>query len=460
MSKPVRYSVLVLVVVALYFLLLRPGAAPTVEISASRPGVGRPGTTVVAHVRETDRGITSVRIEAAEDDQRILLAEHHASAPPAWAFWRRGETDTEVSAVVSPETFSGLAPGEISIRVQALGVGAALRGPKATIASRNLPVRFTSPPLSLTSTQNYVRQGGSGVVVYRLSEASREDGSRDGVEAGEWFFPGQPLPGSDGLSHFALYGVPYNLEDVKRVRLVAEDPLGNRTAVDFVDRFFPDPLHTDTIRLSVEFMEKVVPEILAQTTEITDTGDLLKNYLAINGDLRVRNAATLRDLGQRSKGEFLWDGAFLQLPNSKVMSAFADHRTYLFEGREVDTQDHLGFDLASVSSAPVPASNRGIVVMARYFGIYGNTVVLDHGFGLMSLYSHLSSIAVAEGREVQKGEVIGHTGQTGLAGGDHLHFTLLIHGLPVTPLEWWDRAWIRDRVSSKLGSALASASAR
>ncbi len=453
MSKSFRYLVLALVFVALYLLLLRPGAAPLVEISSSRPGVGRPGTTVTAHVREPERGITSIRVSAIQDDQTVLLAEHHASSPPPWAFWRRGEVETEVPVEVNGETFPGLAKGEISIRVEALGTGAALRGPRTTVASENLPVRFQPPPVSLTSTQNYVRQGGSGVVVYRLSEGSREEGERDGVQAGDWFFPGQPLPGSDGLDHFALYGVPYDLDDRSRIRLVAEDPLGNRTAVDFLDRFFPDPLHTDTIQLSVEFMQKVVPEILSHTTEIPDKGDLLANYLAINGDLRIENSRSLRDLGERSRAAFLWKGAFLQLPNSKVMSTFADHRTYLFEGREVDHQDHLGFDLASVSSAAVPAANHGVVVMARYFGIYGNTVVVDHGFGLMSLYSHLSAIAVAEGQEIQKGEVIGHTGHTGLAGGDHLHFTLMIHGLPVTPLEWWDAAWIRDRITAKLGNA-------
>ena len=132
------------------------------------------------------------------------------------------------------------------------------------------------------------------------------------------------------------------------------------------------------------------------------------------------------------------------------MSSFADRRTYVFGGKKVDQQDHLGFDLASVSSAPVPAANRGVVVLARYFGIYGNTVVLDHGVGLMSLYSHLSTIDVTEGQEVDKGHTLGRTGETGLAGGDHLHFTTLVRGLAVNPIEWWDPAWIRDRVLGKL----------
>jgi murein DD-endopeptidase MepM/ murein hydrolase activator NlpD len=103
-----------------------------------------------------------------------------------------------------------------------------------------------------------------------------------------------------------------------------------------------------------------------------------------------------------------------------------------------------------VARTPVPAANRGVVRLARYFGIYGNTVVIDHGLGLMSLSAHLSSIEVTEGQSVERGERIGRTGATGLAGGDHLHFTALVHGMPVNPIEWWDPKWIRDRITSKL----------
>jgi murein DD-endopeptidase MepM/ murein hydrolase activator NlpD len=74
------------------------------------------------------------------------------------------------------------------------------------------------------------------------------------------------------------------------------------------------------------------------------------------------------------------------------MASFADRRSYVYRGQTVDQQDHLGLDMAGVSHAPVPASNDGVVVLARFFGIYGNAVVIDHGYGLMSLYGHLSSI--------------------------------------------------------------------
>jgi murein DD-endopeptidase MepM/ murein hydrolase activator NlpD len=221
-----------------------------------------------------------------------------------------------------------------------------------------------------------------------------------------------------------------------------------------VDRYFPKPPARDRIRLSDSFMARVVPEILRRTPELSDRGDLLENYLQVNGDLRRMNAEELVELAGTSTPEFLWSEAFLPFPNAQVMSAFADQRTYLYEGREVDQQTHLGYDLASVARSPVPAANRGRVALARYFGIYGNTVVLDHGHGLMSLYSHLSAIEVEEGQDVERGATLGRTGATGLAGGDHLHFTTLVGGLPVNPTEWWDGSWIRDRVARKLGPAL------
>jgi len=223
--------------------------------------------------------------------------------------------------------------------------------------------------------------------------------------------------------------------------------------VRFVDQYFPKPFKRDTIEVSDRFMERVVPPIMANTPGVEDQGNLLDNYLWINRELRSHSAAQLKELSEETRQEFLWDRPFLPMSNAQVMSSFADRRTYLYQGREVDQQDHLGFDLASVRQAEIQASNSGRVVLARYFGIYGNAVAIDHGYGLMSLYGHLSSIAVEEGQVVERGQVIGRSGETGLAGGDHLHFTLLVGGQPVNPVEWWDSAWIRDRFAAKLESS-------
>jgi murein DD-endopeptidase MepM/ murein hydrolase activator NlpD len=153
----------------------------------------------------------------------------------------------------------------------------------------------------------------------------------------------------------------------------------------------------------------------------------------------------------------LWSGAFLQLGNSQVESKFADHRTYMYDGKEVDQQVHLGFDLAATSAVAVVASNRGRVVNADYLGIFGNCVILDHGMGVQSLYAHLSSIDVKLGDMVERGQTLGRSGMTGLAGGDHLHFSMLVHGHPVNAVEFWDQHWIEDRVLRKIREAVPGA---
>ena len=136
--------------------------------------------------------------------------------------------------------------------------------------------------------------------------------------------------------------------------------------------------------------------------------------------------------------------------NSAVESAFADQRTYIYKGKEVDQQTHLGFDLASLAGNPVVAANRGKVLYADELGIYGNCVIIDHGMGVQSLYAHLSSIGVKAGDMVEKEQTLGRSGMTGLAGGDHLHFTMLVNGQMVNPVEWWDSHWIQDRILRKL----------
>jgi murein DD-endopeptidase MepM/ murein hydrolase activator NlpD len=153
-----------------------------------------------------------------------------------------------------------------------------------------------------------------------------------------------------------------------------------------------------------------------------------------------------------------WKGAFLRLPNSARRAGFADHRIYKYKGHIIDRQTHMGIDLASVAQSPVLASNTGKVIFAEGLGIYGKTVIIDHGFGLFSMYSHLSSFNVKKGQMVPKGDIIGRTGVTGLAGGDHLHFGMLVHNTFVNPVEWWDASWIKNNISDKIDELVKSQS--
>ncbi len=449
-----RKLFVMLLVVALVWsgtAAFRTGGAPTVEVQSSLPGIG-PLTEIGVTASEPGRGLSRWTVELVQGDLHETLLDREYPTPEPWAFW--GDKTPSDSAVleVGRERQSELEEGEALIRVTAWPARAWLRSGSPVVEELPLPVKLKPPLVQVLSSQHYVAQGGAEAVVYRVGDGA----VRHGVEVDEWFFPGHPLPGGDGAM-FALFAAPYDVPDASGIRLVAEDDVGNSSGRGFVDQYFARPMRSDTIGLSTAFMEKVVPEILSQTPEVRDSGDLLENYLAINGDLRHANGRTLIELARQSPADFSWNEVFLPMANAQVMSSFADRRTYTFEGEAVDQQDHLGFDLASTRQAPIQAANGGRVVLARYFGIYGNTVVVDHGYGLLSLYAHLSEIRVTEGETVERGQIVGTSGETGLAGGDHLHFTMLLHGLAVNPKEWWDEHWLEDRLRRKLGDALPAA---
>jgi murein DD-endopeptidase MepM/ murein hydrolase activator NlpD len=425
----------------------RAGPAPEIKITPGFRAIGK-RTPVKIEIVEPQRGLSRVTVDFVQDQRVEGLAEKNYTPLPPLIFWGPRTQRDEIAVEVGRDTIANLKTGQASVRVTAGRAGSWWRSPAPVIQEVSLPVWLTPPSLQVTSIQTYAAQGGCEAVAYRVGESCVRDGVRSG---GRWF-PGFPLPGGGKQDRFALFAVPYDSNDSK-VRLVADDGAGNEAEVAFIEKFFPKPVKTDTIQVTDEFMAKVVPEILSHTTELADRGSLLNNYLAINRELRQKNAEELNELAKKSRPQFLWSKPFLPLGNAQVMSSFADRRTYFHGGKEIDRQDHLGFDLAVTRRTQVPAANDGMVVLAKYFGIYGNAVVIDHGYGLMSLYGHLSSIAVAPGQQVSRSDVLGQTGETGLAGGDHLHFTTLLQGLPVNPVEWWDSHWIQDRIARKLGPA-------
>jgi len=425
----------------------RVGGAPDIQIKPAMSAIGKK-TPVTIELSEPRRGLTHVKVELIQGDKIAAVADKSYPFSSQFSFGGSKTARDLLKVEIGRSVMPGLTGGSAVIRVTAERAGTWLRHPGPVIEEVSLPVRLIPPSIQITSTQTYVAQGGCEVVTYRIGESA----ARDGVRVGSWWFPGYPLPGGGKQDRFALFAIPYDMAQPD-VRLIVEDAAGNEAEKGFIDKFFPNPFKSDKLEITDAFINKVVPEILSQSPELTDRGNPLDNYLAINRELRQKNAEAIKALAGKSKPEFLWNTPFYMMRNGKVMAAFADRRTYIYQGREIDRQDHLGFDLAVTKQAPISAANSGIVVYARFFGIYGNAVVIDHGYGLQTIYGHLSSISVTEGQAVSRGDIIGKTGETGLAGGDHLHFCTLLQGLPVTPVEWWDGHWIKDRIAKKLGPA-------
>jgi murein DD-endopeptidase MepM/ murein hydrolase activator NlpD len=330
-------------------------------------------------------------------------------------------------------------------------------------ASEDVQVRLDPPRIAVLSTKHYVNHGGSEVVVYRATPSDVTSGVRVGdIEYAGYPAAGAGVAGADPSTKIAFFALLQDQDLHTPIAAFARDEAGNETKVSFVDDVFEKPFKRSRIAVDDRFFQRVVPEIAEHSPELRmdpPSGDLLPAFLRENGELRRLNSDRITTLTAMSSPTRFWNGPFVQLGNSQVEASFADHRTYLYNGKEIDQQVHLGFDLAVTSAVRVVAANNGKVVNASWLGIYGNCVIIDHGMGVASLYGHLSSFDVKAGDTVVKGQTLGRSGMTGMAGGDHLHFTMLVAGHPVNPVDWWDPHWIQDRIDRKLKDAQGAASA-
>jgi hypothetical protein len=351
-------------------------------------------------------------------------------------FWLAQVPDQDVHFMAGSKEAKGLKEGPARIVVEAASND--FRGASDMIAA-DVNVELKPPSVSADGFQHYINQGGSEMALLTPAGAWNEAGVRVGKDVYRSF----PIEGR--TERLALFAYPWDTPLDTAPLVFAKNAAGTEATARFWFKIFPKKFRMRDLDIDDKFLDKVVNQI-----DPGGSGDLVTRFLKINGDMRRANNQTLADLRFKTAGTFLWTDSFLQLSNSKVESEFADVRSYIYKGKKVDQQVHLGFDLAVTAHTPVLASNDGRVVWAAPLGIYGNCIVVDHGYSLQSIYGHLSSIAVKEGDMVKRGEEMGKSGSTGLAGGDHLHFSMQIEGVQVNPVEWWDAHWIKDHVQDRL----------
>ncbi|MCI5164824.1 MAG: M23 family metallopeptidase [Candidatus Electrothrix sp. GM3_4] len=400
------------------------------------------GSPQEVQLQATDRksGIQQVSIVLQQNEKEFQLFKKSFLRQAWLSKAGHGEVQETVTLDVQQAgAKEGKAKLTVSVRDFSLNEG--LQG---NVTTHVFPVTIDTkaPRVHIEHAQQYITPGGSGIVVYSISEPSE----RHGVMLDDTFFQGYPLPG--GKKRFIAYiALPWNSTKPEQMRVVSADQAGNEGSSTFSMRFKPAKEKKDRINVSDGFLNKKIPEFQESYPELT--GTKLEKYLFVNNTIRVRNAKKIAAISCKTASEQLWQDRFLRMPGAGK-AKFADQRTYYYQGKPIDHQTHLGMDIASTKRVELEAANRGRVIFADYLGIYGNMVMLDHGQGLTSLYSHLSRIAVESGQLVEKGEVIGNSGTTGMAGGDHLHFSMLIHGIFVTPIEWWDQHWIDININNAI----------
>jgi murein DD-endopeptidase MepM/ murein hydrolase activator NlpD len=438
--KYILIIVLALLIIAVpgYFFLSATNTA--IDIS---PAVKIVGYDTPLHVHLVNKhGTKSITVTVEQE------GKSYSAIPPKGLAGAKQGAAQDFTLNVGKSAVPALQDGKARIVVTA--VSNDMRGQTASKAL-DVDVMTAPPHVVADGVQHYINQGGSEMATFTPSGAWTEAG----VKVGDYTFRSFPLANHPG-QFFSLFAYSWQLPVDTPVYVYSSNPSGAMAKTTFWYKVFPKKFRASTIPLESMNIDRIVNQI---DTQHKVPGDLVQRFVYINSVMRKENNKVLADLRFQSEPKFLWTGAFLPMVDSTVESRFADDRTYTWQGKKVDEQTHLGFDLAKLAHSPIPASNDGRVIFAQDLGIYGNCIVIDHGYGLQTIYGHLSEFLVKKGDMVKKGQIIGKTGSTGLAGGDHLHFTMQVDGVQVNAVEWWDPHWVKDRILSKMGEDIAPSAA-
>jgi hypothetical protein len=402
---------------------------PWLTVSEQVAVVG-PNSAFSLKAGDRGSGLKELRVNISQAGQERLVLNR--TFPPGG----EGGSTVEVPVALDPQAL-GLKDGKATLTISTKDRSwrSFLTG-GGTSLTWDMEVNLVPITVEMVAASYLLHPGGTGLVVYRVNKIPKESG----VRVGEHFFPGYPVPKGSKGEYGAFFAIPLESPAALPAEIIARAGAGNEAKQSISLRLRPKRWRHDNMNLSEGFLSQVA----AKFPE-AQQGDLLKTYLEVNRNKRQANHDKVRQACATSQPQPLWTGP-LQRFKGKSMARFGDQRTYIWQKKPVDEQVHLGEDLASLIHSPVPTANNGVVVLAEPLGIYGNTVILDHGMGVFSMYSHLSQIDVKKGERVEKGKTLGLTGTTGLAGGDHLHFSVLIHGDFVNPTEWWDAHWLKDQV--------------
>ncbi len=454
MRKLIGLFVVLLIIAAAVWFAAGRAAGPGIAIEQPAKVVGQNGDLLV--VIDTPRGAIKRLDVAIEQDGVRTPVVSIPNTDAATKVTQEGDRHVRIVHAIGKKAIPQLKQGKARIVVTA--VRPVLFGYReaSASASRDFDVKLTPPQVGVISLHHFINHAGSEMVVYHVTPAD----AASGVRVGDHEFPGYPaknagVANADPTLKVAFFALTWDQDLNTPINVFARDEAGNESTASFDFRVFPKPFRKSNIPIDDKFLSKVVPPILQNSPDfkVDNPADLLSAFLRLNRDMRKQNNATIASMAQKTAPEILWKGTFKQLANTAVEANFADQRTYFYQNKEIDRQVHLGFDLASLQAAPVYASNRGRIVFADFLGIYGNCVIIDHGMGLQSLYGHLSQISVKVGDMVELGQQIGRSGSTGMAGGDHLHFTMLLGGQMITPVDWWSDKWVEDRIMRKLREA-------
>lgn len=317
----------------------------------------------------------------------------------------------------------------------------------------NLVIDRRSPNASVISNSYMLKQGGSGILIAEILDDNLKDYYV--VFNDEVIF--ELFPFHKQNYYISIITWPIDIKDFKGVKIFAEDLAGNvsSTKVPFYIQSFKEKV--DKINISDEFVYSVSKNVL-EISNLDIPSNPVDIFVKANKDLREKNVQTLKNVVVKNfstSHEIPFEvKTFIRMKNAKTFAMFGERRHYYYKDEKIDEAWHLGMDWASIKRADIITSNPGKVIFKDYLGIYGDSIIVDHGFGLASLYAHTSSQNVEVGDFVKAGDKIGNTGSSGAVFGDHLHFGILVQGIEANPNEWLDSNWMKLNLTNTIDSAI------
>ncbi len=317
----------------------------------------------------------------------------------------------------------------------------------STVATVRIEADTQPPKVTLLAKSPTMARGGSALVVFKVEDINLKETYV--VAGGKRFTPQvyrtQPY-------YATLIAWPFRKKHLGAT-IVAVDRANNKTTTRFTFPVVYKSYKVSWIHASDRFINGRITYVAKLDPRFAHIANPLDRFRAVNETMRLDNEKRIHTLASviHHKTITHWKmHPFYPLKSAKLVADFGDERHYYYHDpkKEVSRAYHLGYDLASVRHAPIIASNAGTVLYAAKNGIYGNMPLIDHGFGLATLYGHCSQLFVEKGDEVTAGEMIARTGRTGLALGDHLHFGVLVHGVEVWPMDWMKGNWIHNNIDN------------
>nr|WP_257617144.1 M23 family metallopeptidase [Campylobacter pinnipediorum] len=309
----------------------------------------------------------------------------------------------------------------------------------------------TKPDVYVLSNSYSISNGGAAAVVFKATDNDLKDVYIQ-TNYGKKFIP---TPFYKEGYYAALIAWPVSVDNFS-AEVVALDNAGNETKSHIRYFYKKNNYRTSTIPLRDSFLDGKISQLAEVYSKSTKDMSRLEKMKFINEDLRNENTNKISKITSVVSKEMInkfYLNTFYPLKNAKKVADFADHRFYTYNNQQVSEAWHMGLDLASVAAARIISSNDGRVVFVGDNGIYGLNIIIDHGFGLYSLYAHCSSAKVKLNDTVKAGDHIANTGTSGLALGDHLHFGILVQGEEVRPQQWFDNKWMKDNITDVLNVA-------